>query len=336
LIVPQTLFTVWGHIRRLNLRWATTATNADRLNKGWINRHRGFNENGLNRRLRRDRVPHGRCDERRQAWLFGLNRHRFVSWKPPIWTAALIASAFARWTLIALFAGLKLTLLAGLEVARWTLITLLTGLEFPWLARLKVAACRSIPRLALFARLEITIVTRWPWSALIAVIPWLIGLLAGLELALRFFFTLRRALTKRTRFGLSLPLTEGALFLTLFTICFRLVEAPETGIGDAELFLGGCNQAEIMLGMLKKALSRHVIAGCLRVTSELNVFFRDILRRAAYFDVRTVRFIRARQRIWTFTAAATAAIATVTATHALVLMIRSHRTTFFSIIIHDG
>ena len=92
-----------------------------------------------------------------------------------------------------------------------------------------------------------------------------------------------------------------------------------------------------MLGMLKEAFGRDMITRCLRIATKLHVFFSNILGRTAHFDVGAVRFIGTGERIWTLTAASTApATTTVTATHALVLMIGSHRTIFFSIIIHDG
>jgi hypothetical protein len=92
-----------------------------------------------------------------------------------------------------------------------------------------------------------------------------------------------------------------------------------------------------MLGMLEKTLRGNMIAGCLRIATQLDVFFGDALGRATHLHIRSIRFVGASQRIWAFSATtSTTTIGTVAATHALVLMIWSHRTSFFSKIIHDG
>ncbi len=70
------------------------------------------------------------------------------------------------------------------------------------------------------------------------------------------------------------------------------------------------DEAVIMLGMLEIALRRHRITGEMRIAGELGVFLGDVLGRAADFYIRTVRFIRTRQRVGP---------ATVATPHALVL-----------------
>src|SRR6185312_8009304 len=57
-----------------------------------------------------------------------------------------------------------------------------------------------------------------------------------------------------------------------------------------ELLLRGCDQAEIMLGVLVVVLGRDRIAGRARVTRQLNVFFGDVRGGAADFDIGSVRF----------------------------------------------
>jgi hypothetical protein len=193
---------------------------------------------------------------------------------------AFKASAIPWWALIPV-AGLKVTLLTRLMVAGWALFTRLAGLE--------LAAWCCFPWLALFARLEIPVVPLRARSALIAVVARLIlTLFARLEFTLRLFLTFSGALTIDACFRLPLSLWERAFLFALFTVCFGLVKATETGISDAELFLGGCNQAEIMLGMLKEAFGRHMITGCLRIATELHVFFGNILGRTTHFDVGAV------------------------------------------------
>lgn len=72
------------------------------------------------------------------------------------------------------------------------------------------------------------------------------------------------------------------------------------GIGFAGLALkalGGLrrgNQTEIMLGVLKKALSHHRVAGRLRVARQLQIFFANMMRRAPDFDIRAVGLVAAR------------------------------------------
>jgi hypothetical protein len=55
-----------------------------------------------------------------------------------------------------------------------------------------------------------------------------------------------------------------------------------------ELFLRGGNQAKIVLGMLVVVLGRNRIARTLRVSRELDIFFRYMRSGAANFDVGTV------------------------------------------------
>jgi hypothetical protein len=76
-----------------------------------------------------------------------------------------------------------------------------------------------------------------------------------------------------------------------------------------------CDQAEIMLRVLEITLRHHRIARGMRVARELEIFFRDVMRGAADFDVRAVGFIGARERV--------GALAAVAAAHPLVLS-RAH------------
>src|SRR6201999_1337618 len=87
------------------------------------------------------------------------------------------------------------------------------------------------------------------------------------------------------------------------------------GLGLAELFLGGGNQPEIMLGVLIIVLGRDRVAGALPIARELQILFRDMRRRAADFHVRSVGLVHARQWILVVT---TFAVATA---HSLVLTV---------------
>ena len=60
------------------------------------------------------------------------------------------------------------------------------------------------------------------------------------------------------------------------------------GVLLAKLFLRGCDQAEIMLGVLIIIFGCDRIAGTLRIARELNVLFRDMRCGAADLHVGTV------------------------------------------------
>ena len=57
------------------------------------------------------------------------------------------------------------------------------------------------------------------------------------------------------------------------------------------------DETEVMFRVLQIILSCDWISARVSVSCKLEIFFRDMMRVAAYFDVRPVRFIRSRQRI---------------------------------------
>ena len=57
------------------------------------------------------------------------------------------------------------------------------------------------------------------------------------------------------------------------------------------------NKPEVMFGVLQVILRRDRIAAGVSVSCKLEVFFRDVMRVAADFDVGSIRFIGSRQRI---------------------------------------
>jgi hypothetical protein len=61
--------------------------------------------------------------------------------------------------------------------------------------------------------------------------------------------------------------------------------------------VGSGNKSEIMLSVLQIIFRRHRISARMSVSCELQVFFSNVMRVAAYFDVGSVRFIGSRQRI---------------------------------------
>lgn len=87
-----------------------------------------------------------------------------------------------------------------------------------------------------------------------------------------------------------------------------------------------------MFSVLKKAFGSHIIACRLRIPTKLEIFLCNALSGTTNFNIRTIRLVAPRQRIGTASAAAistaAAAAATIATTHALVLMIGSHRTSF--------
>jgi hypothetical protein len=61
--------------------------------------------------------------------------------------------------------------------------------------------------------------------------------------------------------------------------------------------LGGGNKPEVMFGMLQIILRRDGISPGVGVSRELEIFLGDMMRVAAYFDIRAIRFVGTRQRI---------------------------------------
>jgi hypothetical protein len=95
------------------------------------------------------------------------------------------------------------------------------------------------------------------------------------------------------------------------------------GLRLPQVFLRRYDQAEIMLRMLVVVLGCDRIAGALRITGELKVFFGNVRCGAPDFYIGPVRLVHARQRILVVT---TLAVATP---HALVLTV-SHGCLFRS------
>ena len=58
-----------------------------------------------------------------------------------------------------------------------------------------------------------------------------------------------------------------------------------------------CNQPKVMFGVLQVILRSNRVPACVSVPCKLEVFFRDVMRIAAYFHVWPVRFVGSRQRI---------------------------------------
>jgi hypothetical protein len=61
--------------------------------------------------------------------------------------------------------------------------------------------------------------------------------------------------------------------------------------------LRSCDEPEVMFGVLQIILRRDRISAGVGVSRELEIFLGDMMRVAAYFDIRSIRFVGSRQRI---------------------------------------
>ena len=107
--------------------------------------------------------------------------------------------------------------------------------------------------------------------------------------------------------GLRLAAGRAALLMRLLLVVVRVLLA--------KLFLRRGDQPEVVFGVLIIILGGHRVARPLRVTRELDVFFRDVRSGAADFDVGTVRFVNARKGILTFAVVASPPHALLTVSH---------------------
>lgn len=135
------------------------------------------------------------------------------------------------------------------------------------------------------------------WLMLRAVVHLLVARRKGLRIAWQIRLRLLLRLTWRiTRLVLAHE------WLTVVIVAIEAVVSPlllptgrallgllvVVGILLAELFLRRGDKAEIMFGVLIIIFGSYRIAGSLRVTRKLDIFFRDVRSGAADFYVRTV------------------------------------------------
>lgn len=107
--------------------------------------------------------------------------------------------------------------------------------------------------------------------------------------------------------GLLLAAGRAALLMRLLLIVVRVLLT--------KLLLRRGDQAKVVLGVLIIILGGHRVARPLRVTRELDVFFRDMRSGAADFDVGTVRLVNAREGILTLAVVASSPHALLTVSH---------------------
>ena len=116
-----------------------------------------------------------------------------------------------------------------------------------------------------------------------------LGIARQIRLLLRFTRSVARLVLAHEGLGVviiavkslvGILLAGGALLLLRLLVVIWILLS--------ELFLRGGNQAKIVLGMLVVVLGRNRVARTLRVSRELDIFFRYMRSGAANFDVGTV------------------------------------------------
>jgi hypothetical protein len=107
--------------------------------------------------------------------------------------------------------------------------------------------------------------------------------------------------------SLRLAAGRAALLMRLLLIVVRVLLT--------KLLLRRGDQAEVVLSVLIIILGGDRITRSLRITRELDVFFRNMRSGAADFDVGTVRFVNAREGILTFAVIASPPHALLTVSH---------------------
>jgi hypothetical protein len=116
-----------------------------------------------------------------------------------------------------------------------------------------------------------------------------LGIARQIRLLLRFTRSVARLVLAHEGLGVviiavkslvGILLAGGALLLLRLLVVIWILLS--------ELFLRGGNKAKIVLGMLVVVLGRNRVARTLRVSRELDIFFRYMRSGAANFDVGTV------------------------------------------------
>ncbi len=199
-------------------------------------------------------------------------------------------------------------LIAALLISILALITAILIAVLTLVSAILIAVLISV--LALIAAIALIIVALWPratvltlgtrlvilpaiiMAAAIAVIVVVGPLLIGLRLTgwlLRSVGLLLRCLREPLR-RRSEPVGQ-ATEIVVFFVVFRL------GLAGLALRPKGClllsllscgDKPEIMLGVLKITFSHHRVAGGLRVTRKLQIFFANVMGSAADFNIRAV------------------------------------------------
>ena len=100
---------------------------------------------------------------------------------------------------------------------------------------------------------------------------------------------------RKTDFGLRR--TGGERRTVIILVAFILIATFKSAmlrVGQTLLFLRRCNDAQIMFAMLKIIFSRHIITGCLRIPTQLQIFFSNMLGGTTNFYIGPIGLIAAR------------------------------------------
>jgi hypothetical protein len=144
-----------------------------------------------------------------------------------------------------------------------------------------------VPALA-WRLLRLRLMLRTVVNLLVARREWL-RIARQIRLLLRFTRRVTRFVLAHERLGVIVIAVKAFVGpLLLSTRCALLGLLIVVGVLLAELFLRCGDKTKIMLGMLVVVFGGHRIAGSLRITRKLDVFFRDMRSGAADFDVGTV------------------------------------------------
>jgi hypothetical protein len=179
--------------------------------------------------------------------------------------------------------------------------------------------------LRLGLRLKLRLRPVFAVAALIAGLMLVARLIGLLVIALMVIARHERLLLLRDEAGL-LPEIRKALALVVAVLRGHFILGARLRLVLAELFLGGGDQAEIMLGMLIVVLGGDRIAGRARVTRQLHVFFRDVGCGASDLDVGSVGFEHPGHRVLAAPVIIVVVIVVVIIpiTHPLVVLTVSH------------
>lgn len=166
-----------------------------------------------------------------------------------------------------------------------------------------IRTVRSVAALPLLRRLLMRLSAgdegRQPFDVLLALLREVLRAgLRVLRLHLRVLLLARierLLLARRKRFAADRGLLVVAIVVAVVgKIAARVALLLVIGLALAELFLGGSDQAEVVLRVLIVVFRGDRVAGTLRVARKLKIFFGDVGRRSPDLHVRSVGLVHAR------------------------------------------
>jgi hypothetical protein len=162
--------------------------------------------------------------------------------------------------------------------------------------------------------------------------------LARLEIALRVvalsvFARHERLRLLRNEAGFLAEIGEALALVLAFVRRRHFVFGARLRLVLPELLLSGCDQPEIMFGVLVVVLGSNRIARGARIARELDVFFRNVGGGATDLDVGSVRFEHPGHRVLTapviIIVVAVVIVVVIPVTHPLVILTVSHVSPLF-------